>query len=126
MPSKQNFSVFILSKYKRHTQTAINSKCCVSVTANVPLFECVTAFTFLTPFNFALQTPNYIFRSFSVRSKHNNCQFAKGSSVVVLKPCRTYERQLVCCKMCPLFCSKCPSFYYRFPKMSQCPHQMLQ
>jgi len=29
---------------------------------------------------------------------------------VVLKPWRTYERQLVCGKICPLFCSKCPRF----------------
>jgi hypothetical protein len=76
----------------------------------VPLLECVIAFAFLTPFNFALQMPNCIFRSFSVRWKHNKCQYTRGSSVVVLKPWRTYERQLVCGKICPLFCSKCPRF----------------
>lgn len=76
-----------------------SSKFCETSNDNVPLLVCVIQSAFIIPFNTALQTHNFIFLNLcGVRSKYNECTFAKGSHAVGLIHLCMYIWQLICGK----------------------------
>jgi len=84
-------------KYTVKMLVMASSKFCETSTDNVPLLVCVIYSVFLITFNTALQMHNFFFL-FGVRSKYNECTFAKGSVL-----CNGLNEPVFVCVAAPLW-----------------------